>query len=183
MFGKLSLVGLVFLLVSCATGPSPQELEAGAAKFSLDSPPAGKAMVYIYYLHGDGSKELGDVAYSLDASDEFIGKLFYGQYFSFVVDPGKHTIKWRGLDKKATGAPYSDSMDVTFSANTTYVFSQVHGTMFNRYSSDGLSVISSLNPSKSLTHAKFYLSKTQKSQASTSCLALKPVSLMPEACL
>lgn len=174
---------LCFMLASCASGPTKKEMEKALTNFELQSESSGELIdVYIYYSHGSGRKEIGDVAYKLDDSKEYIGKLFYGEYFHFQTTPGKHKISWRGNSNESSKVKYG-SLNVDFERNQTYIFNQVHAIIFNRYASDGLSTISSLNKSKGILKGKYYLSKTTESEASESCLQVKEVVMFSVLCL
>jgi hypothetical protein len=173
---------LCFILASCASGPSKKEMEKALTNFELKSESSGELIdVYIYYSHGSGRKEIGDVAYKLDDSKEFIGKLFYGEYFHFQTTPGKHKISWRGNSNEASKVKYG-ALNVDFKQNETYIFNQVHAIIFNRYSNDGLSTISSLNKSKDTLKGKYYLSKTKESKATEACLKVKDVVMFSVLC-
>jgi hypothetical protein len=174
---------LCLLLASCASGPTKQEMEKALTNFELKSESSGELIdVYIYYSHGSGQKEVGDVAYKLDDSKEFIGKLFYGEYFHFQTTPGNHKISWRGNSNESHKVKYG-SLNIDFKRNQTYIFNQVHAIIFNRYASDGLSTISSLNKSKDILKGKYYLSKTTESKASESCLKVQEVVMFSVLCL
>ena len=182
---KLQLIFSLLLcsiLASCASGPSKKEMETALTNFELKSESSGDLIdVYIYYSHGSGQKEMGDVAYKLDDSQEFIGKLFYGEYFHFQTTPGKHKISWRGNSNESSKVKYG-SLNVDFKRNETYIFNQVHAIIFNRYADDGLSTISSLNKSKDTLKGKYYLSKTTESKATESCLKVKDVVIFSILC-
>lgn len=158
----LALV-LALFLSSCATGPSMQDMEMSIKDFYLESISEGDRIdVYIYYAHGDGKRMVfGDVTYHLDDSKEPIASLGFNEYIHIQTTPGKHKIRWYGQGKKI-GSTHYESLELDLAKGTTYIFRQIHDVMFNRYSSDGLSVISALKQEKNMIKGKYYLSKTKK---------------------
>lgn len=158
----LLLLLLSFLLSACAVEPSLEEMEMAIQDFTLGSESTGEVVdVYIYYLHADDKRMLhGNVTYCLDSRDSILTRVGYGEYVHFQLSPGRHTLYWQGSGK-GEGETHYDYLSMDFNKNKTYIFRQVHDVIFNRYSSDGLSVISSLNLAKNEISGKYYLSKAK----------------------
>lgn len=161
----LLLLLLSFLLSACAVDPSLEEMEMAIQDFTLGSESTEDVVdVYIYYMHADDKRILhGNVDYCLDSRDSRLTSVGYGEYIHFQLSPGSHTLYWQGNGKKRDAIHY-DHLSMDFQKNKTYIFRQVHDVIFNRYSSDGLSVISSLSLAKNDTSGKYYLSKAKKQQ-------------------
>ncbi|GEM77744.1 hypothetical protein [Vibrio sagamiensis] len=179
---KVLLLSLLTVLTACASGPNPKQMSEAIKDFKLESESSGDIVdIYIYYLHAKDKTIFGDVAYTLDGQKEYIAKLFYGEYVHFQVSPGQHTISWRGKGKK-TGTMAGDSLTMNFEKEKTYIFRQVHKTIFNLYADDGLSTISSLTLAKDMISGKYYLSKTKKTSVTEKCVNVREVLLLPMLC-
>jgi hypothetical protein len=177
---------LVFLIISsflvgCAsTGPTKDEIQQAVKGFAFKPVSDGKARLYIYYSMRN--KEMGDIAFRYQDESKYLGKVFHGEHTTFELPAGEQTIIWRGYGQSNRGQS-SDSDKFKFIAGETYIFNVVHGTIFNRYSDDGLSLISSLKLRKNKNKATYYLSKTVEAKNSEACLQKRTVSLFRTICL
>ncbi|MCG6264866.1 DUF2846 domain-containing protein [Vibrio vulnificus] len=174
------VVALVFLS-GCASTMTNEQMNAESAGFELPAvSSADDVVVYIGRFNDTGLNLGGDVAYRINGSDEFVGKLFKGEYFFFKLAPGKHEISWRGAGLEPETI-HSNRAEISLESGKTYFFHHMYYSMFNQYAESGISIsdnFSEVDPIK----GKWLMSSKERSNASVECLLKKEVSIFRSLC-
>ena len=178
---KLYVFFIALFLTACTTAPNQKKTKNNSQSFKLQKASPNKAKVYIVYKNTEDQMVVGDVSYQVDQNSENIGKLFYGEYFSFEVEPGKRAIHWRGYGLNSQGV-YQGKATFNFKPGKTYVFKQSHTTYYNKDIGGGLDLMSHLEQVKSKKQANNYLAQSKKSDLSRSCLKKVNISVSQKTC-
>jgi hypothetical protein len=111
------LLLLVAMLAGCAPlPPSPQDIEA--KRFE---PVPGKAVIYVVRPYPDLSREVA----TLMLDDQMMGSTYPGNYFRWVVEPGRHQIRGYAGD--------NGSIALQVEANRMYFIQQSVSQLFHGF--------------------------------------------------